>query len=156
MSFLDKILNLFKRKKENSSYDNKLIKNLKQDHKELLNIFQKIVKDAKKGNIDRILEDLDDFKFEFKTHIQLEEQYFYPYVLKKHKNNSNIASMLKKKEEEMQEITKTLFIFFDKYENKDYLKNNLDKFKQELTILGNALKERIHFEENNMYTLYQE
>ena len=154
MLILEKILNFLGIKRENSSYDKKLIQNLKQDHKELLNIFQRIVKHTKKGNVDNILEDLDDFKFEFQTHIQLEEQFFYPYVLNKYKNNSEIASMLKKKEDEMKEITKVLFNFLKKYENNDYLKNNLDKFKEELNVLGNALKERIYFEENNMYTLY--
>ena len=157
MSFLGKILSIFgihKVKIRDSNYNANLVKELKEEHKELFSLYKEILKYAKKRKYKKVLDDLNSFSLEYQTHIQMEEQYFYPYVFKKYENNPNLYSMLKKKQEEMQGITKVLINFLNKYSTVDKIEKKYYDFMKELEKIGEVLTERVHFEEHDMYRLY--
>ena len=134
------------------TFENRLITELKNDHKKLFSLFNKIEKNLQKQNFRKIPELLKKFHYEYKLHIIYEDNYFYTYLKNKYKKDRTVLNFIEEKQKEMKVISKSITKFINKYNSIEKIKT--PAFENELKILGNALYKRISFEESKLYTLY--
>jgi len=145
MSF--KIKSLFI--KEKDTYQNKLIKELNEEHQNLINIYFKITKDK---HPKKKLKFLKKFYSNYHLHILKEDKQLYTYLLIKYKFIEDKYNLIKEKQKEMMQITAFIENFASKYSNVWAIQT--EEFKKDLEILGEALSKRVEFEENILYSLY--
>ena len=133
------------------TFEDKLIRELKEDHKTLFKLFNKIEKNLNKGNYHKIPKILKKFHYEYRLHIIYEDNYFYTHMKSKYKDNEKILDFINLKQKETKSISDAISKFITKFETESSLKS--ENFKKELEHLGKALKSRVEFEEKELYTL---
>jgi regulator of sigma D len=143
---------IFSKFKKFYTFEDKLITELKDDHKKLFALFNKIEKNLKKENYRKIPKILKKFHYEYRLHIIYEDNYFYTYMKSKYKNDEKILEFINEKQKEMKSISKAIADFINRFEDIKNIKTH--EFENELKKLGNALKARTQFEEKELYTLY--
>ncbi|WP_456480541.1 hemerythrin domain-containing protein [Nautilia sp.] len=148
-----KIINAFISKfKKVHTFEKKLIQELKKEHRKLFAIFNKIEKNLEKGKYGNVLNALKKFHYEYRLHIIYEDNYFYTYVKNKYKHDGSILNFINRKHQEMEQISRSIASFIKRFDNVNEIKT--ERFKKELQQLSKALKSRIEFEEQELYTLY--
>ena len=132
----------------------KLIKDLENEHRQLLKLYKEI--DSKINNKDfkKALNLLNKFFYKYKKHVLLEDNYLYVLLIKKYQKYKNIINFINETKQEMDEITKMLEKFLLIYKDEKTIRENFNEFKHDFGKLGEALKERIDFEESKLYVLY--
>ena len=141
-----------KRDERIDSHQTKLIRELKEDHQDLVNLYVKIGKSFQSKKYKQTVNLLKKFEEMYKLHILLEDNKFYPYMEKKFKNDPSTYELIKNKKEEMNEITKVLTKFVKKYQKEHNLVSG--SFLADYEQIKDALLERVKFEETKMYPLY--
>lgn len=136
---------------EKEHYQNKLIETLHKEHKNLFDLYTKILeeKDVKKR-----LKLLQKFYYDYHLHILKEDKQLYTYLLIKYRFMSDENELIKRKQEEMKKITQFIEDFANKYSTEEALKS--PDFQKDLEVLGSALTSRVEFEESKLYALYDE
>jgi len=133
-----------------------LIKNLKKHHRDLVRIYSKINDNVNKDKIDKIPALLEKFYYRYKQHVLYEDNYFYAKIKHSYDNDIDKRILIRSKRREMDSITKFLIDFIEKYQNVENIKENYDYFKTEFYHLGDVLRERIDYEEKELYLLYKD
>jgi len=144
--------NLLYRLKQVYTFENKLIKDLKYDHRELFSIFEKIKKMAQKEKYEKIPALLQKFHYQYRMHIIYEDNYFYTYLKNRYHDDPKILKFITQKQAEMHEISNVIAGFVERFSHIKEVEK--DAFKKELDKLAKALTKRIEFEEKELYTLY--
>jgi len=137
-------------KKEDS-----LIANLKKHHRELFKIYEKIIKLLNGKKIEKIPQTLELFYYKFKQHIIYEENFFYTKLHHMYMHDEEKQFYILSKKDEMKRIVRGVEKFIKKYSNIELLKKELKEFEEELLKIGEVLKKRINFEENELYLMYK-
>ena len=132
-----------------------LIAALKKHHKELFRIYLKIAVLVNKNKLDKIPPKLNVFYYKYKQHIIYEDNYFYAKLNEIYKNDMEKKVFIRNKREEMDVITKAVESFIRAYPDVNHIRDNLGAFRQEFQKIGAALKNRVDFEENELYVLYK-
>ena len=135
--------------KENSSYQDKLIQELHQEHKNLFELYTKIINET---NPKKRLNLLKKFYYDYHLHILKEDKQLYSYLLVKYKFVVEKHEFIKQKQEEMKNITTFIENFAKKYSTIDSIQT--ENFEKDLNILGEALTKRVEFEEKELYSFY--
>ncbi|MCM2251873.1 MAG: hemerythrin domain-containing protein [Ramlibacter sp.] len=136
------------------SYDPALVDSLKDDHQDLVHIFQGIDSACRALDFSGCMESLRRFRSRFTDHLIVENTRFYLYV--KHAMEASdpaSAQLARDFQHEMHQIARVVTSFVDKYSvDEEVLKGAA--FAQELQAIGRALAERIEREEKALYPLY--
>ena len=136
------------------TYDPGLVNSLKDDHQDLVRIFQRIDSACRALDFPECLAALKRFRSRFTDHLIVENTRFYLYI--KHAMEASdpaSADIARGFQQEMHHIAKVVTSFVDKYSvNERILKS--EGFAQELEGIGRALAERIEREEKALYPLY--
>ena len=140
----------FLRKRPNSSYQDKLIKKLNNEHKLLLEVAINVELAAKNGNIDMLRKLLDKFEKELELHLLYEDTNLYEYLVWKYNFFEDVKIEIVKKQKEMENIAKVAKDFIDFYKTHD----DLDKFLEDFENIKEVLIKRIEFEETTLYDIY--
>jgi regulator of sigma D len=135
--------------------ESKLIKILENDHKELLKIYNEMVKKSREMKYNEVKNLLKQFLVAYKNHILLEDTKLYIGLQDKYKDYFRVAKMIDEMQKEMNGITRTVTMFVRKYEN-DLNYSNLEEFSNELSQIGQALGRRITTEEERLYPLFSD
>ena len=133
--------------------ESKLIKILENDHKELLKIYNEIVKKSREMKYNEVQKLLREFLVAYKNHILLEDTKLYIGLQEKYQDHFRVVKMIDEMQKEMNGITRTVTIFVRKYEN-DLNYSNLEEFSNDLSKIGQALGRRITTEEERLYPLF--
>ena len=135
--------------KENTLYQNKLIQELNQEHQNLFNLYLKI---SKETNHKKKLNLLKKFYYDYHLHILKEDKQLYSHLFIKYRFIPETYKFIKEKQEEMKKITEFIESFAKKYSTIESIKK--ENFNTYLEKLGEALTQRVEFEENKLYTFY--
>jgi len=133
-----------------------LIKSLKRHHRELFKLYSKINDQVNKENIAKLPELLERFYYRYKQHILYEDNYFYAKLRELYDEDIDKRLFIRTKRREMDSITNVLLNFIENYRSPEVIRENFDEFKSEFYHIGDVLKKRIDFEENELYLLYKD
>jgi len=133
-------------------YRPNLVKQLTNEHQQLLSIFQAIIRAVEKDNQTEAKLLLDRFKAKFTGHIIKENVNFYVYV--QHSVNDPLTlELIKDMRIEMDDIARAVRNFINEYTPKHVV---LDaEFVEGFKEIGSALINRITQEEEHLYPTYQ-
>jgi regulator of sigma D len=91
---------------------------------------------------------------QYKKHVLREDSLFYAKLFKKYKGYDTIIHGIKEVREELNDLTMKFERFVALYSSVEAIKNKLRAFVNDIEHLGEALKERMEFEEKRLYILY--
>jgi len=129
----------------------KLINELKQEHKEIAELFQTIVKSgvtSKKG-----LELVKQSKVMLLQHLEKEDKYLYPPLFEKAQKDFLLKNTLKNFGEELEDVTYIAQRFYSKYLDVKDIKKQ--EFIEDMSAFNISLKGRIMKEEYSLYRSYE-
>jgi iron-sulfur cluster repair protein YtfE (RIC family) len=140
----------FLRYKKTASYQDKLIKELMQDHRQLLDFIPQIESAAREDNLEKFRKLLNAFYKELDLHLLYEDTHLYEYLKWKYSFFDEARDMIKDKQAEMDKIAREIKEFISIYKKKSDLTNFLEDFKR----IQEVLLKRIEFEEKTLYDIY--
>ncbi|MCA0899151.1 hemerythrin domain-containing protein [Microbulbifer agarilyticus] len=136
-------------------YDPSLILSLKNDHHELVNIFQRIWSEGfEKQNFRQLSELLSIFKSTFQAHLIKENVSFYVYLEQSLVNDRHTLQIVKDFRTDMNDIANAVIQFCKRYSRGTLSREELIRFKSDYEQIGEALTRRVSLEEKELYTLY--
>ncbi|MCL1824346.1 MAG: hemerythrin domain-containing protein [Betaproteobacteria bacterium] len=135
-------------------YDSNLIRKLREDHAELLRLFNEIKAFSEYGGYAAMSELLASFQMALQTHLMLEDIKFYTYLQQLLAKNTDLSSFISNVKQEMDGIANAVMCFTDTYKNQKMIDGKDAKFKKELSEIGDVLLKRINLEETRLFSLY--
>ena len=129
----------------------KLINNLKNEHQEILNIFEELLKIGMFS--DKGIELLMSSKTKLLSHIEKEDRELYPVLYDRAKTDLLLKSTLDSFGAEMKDVTKIVLDFYDKYSLESTKKSS---FIMDVSKIVISLRNRILREEIVIYKAYEE
>ncbi|WP_457560369.1 hemerythrin domain-containing protein [Caminibacter sp.] len=132
----------------------KLINELKKEHKEIIDLYEKAYRNFLLMDYESVMYFLDKLFIKYKKHVLKEDNYFYEKLIKKYKKYVSIIDGIKETKEELNEITRKFEMFMSLYNSINTIQVKKHEFSHDLEKLGIQLKERIEFEETRLYILY--
>ena len=130
-------------------YQDKLIRQLHKEHQNLFTIYLKLNEEK---NPKKRLKLFKKFYYEYHLHILKEDKQLYTFLLSKYTFVPKIYEKIKKKSEEMKEITNFIEKMAEKYSNIELI--DTDEFQKTLDKVGEVLTKRVEFEEKELYFYY--
>lgn len=138
------------------SYDPNLVTKLKDDHKEMIVIYSRLLKDAQTAQIDSIRDDLVLFRRIFQGHILMESVRFYVYLDRLLAHHESVRDEARAVRKDMNGIAKAVADFIHNWMTIPITVQTLPLFIEQLQGIGAALVARVELEESTLYTLYTE
>lgn len=139
---------------QNFAFDPTLVGKLKDDHKELLRVYGKIVAEKDRNNFTNMAQLLRDFKLLLQAHLMVENVRFYVYLQKQFAGDADVEEFIGDVRKEMDGIARAAIKFTNTYSVDIFTDEMKASFKAELTAIGAILVKRISMEESRLYTLY--
>lgn len=138
----------------NIFYKSDLIRNMKEDHKKLLNLFGDLKQASESKKFNKVSPILKIFRAELEDHLIKENVHLYIYLIQTFKSDEMTSKLINNFRKEMNEIASVALQFLDKYEKIGDEPDLQQSFLSELIEIGKVLGNRIEREENTLYTLY--
>ena len=131
------------------------VKLLKKDHQQLFAIYGDILNLLeKKADFIEIKNLLDELKVVLYMHIDFENSQLYGYLKNLHKDDKAKLAFLNGADRDMGEIVNIVLNFIEKFSEFEVFTKQNKEFQEELKLIGDVLVDRVEFEENRLYTLY--
>jgi len=138
------------------AYDTGLIDALKNDHQELLELFNKVLESAKNNEFSTLQFGLVEFATSFTTHIKKEDEQLYNYLKILASNKSDLEQKIVSEfASEMKNISISIFSIISQSPHIPVDIDNIDAFIYEFEKIGGLLKDRIEREEKVLYPIYK-
>ncbi|WP_237057595.1 hemerythrin domain-containing protein [Microbulbifer sediminum] len=138
------------------NYDPALINTLKGDHRELVDIFQRIWSEGyERQNFRKLAQLLTTFKSRFQAHLIKENVSFYVYLEQSLSEDLHTRQIVKDFRTDMNDIANAVVQFCKRYSHEAFTQEMLRDFKRDYDKIGEALVRRVSLEEKELYTLYQ-
>ena len=132
-----------------------LIPQLKNDHKQLFNIYKELDDlFVNSDNYEILVEKLIQLKVMLDMHVDFEDTLLYSYLNTKYKHVDSKLFFINNSNREMSNILKVALKFIEECSNPELYTKHKDKFKKELELIGDILIKRVEFEEDRLYPLY--
>ena len=138
--------------KTKDTFDSSLIKELHEEHKTLFNLYEKISNEIENENYKKVLKLLKKFYEAYHLHILKEDKQLYNYLITKFKFFEDEQKEILQKQQEMQEITKFIEEFSNKYNSLEKIKSK--EFLSDFKTIGDVLVKRVKYEEEVLYQKY--
>jgi len=132
----------------------RLVDELISEHKALIAIYNKLHAKLLNNDFESVLTLLNKLFLQYKKHVLREDSLFYAKLFKKYKGYDTIIHGIKEVREELNDLTMKFERFVALYSSVEAIKNKLRAFVNDIEHLGEALKERMEFEEKRLYILY--
>ena len=104
-----------------------------------------------RANSSAIFDSISKFKIDLKTHLDLEDNIFYPEILEffaeKGLNSSNVQEFINS----MKAIAVIVLGFFEKYSDKDKIEVSAEKFGSDFQLIKEKIEMRMSAEEDGVY-----
>ncbi len=97
---------------------------------------------------------LEQFKKDLVEHLTLENETFYPELLKDMQAKGQDTAKTEQFVAEMKDIEKVVVAFLEKYKDEQSIKEKIDEFKKEFPNIGKTLNLRIESEEVGVYSYW--
>ena len=109
---------------------------------------------GEKIEAEKIAQGLEQFKKDLVEHLELENETFYPELLKEMKVKGQDTTKTEQFVAEMKDIEKVVVAFLEKYKNSMSVEEKINEFKEELPKIGDTLVLRIESEEAGVYSYW--
>lgn len=109
---------------------------------------------SEKIDVQKIMAGLEQFKKDLVEHLELENNTFYPELLRDMKQRGQDTIKTEQFIVEMKDIEKVVVAFLEKYKDVSSLKEKMDEFKKEFPEIGETLALRIESEEEGVYSYW--
>jgi hypothetical protein len=136
------------------SYDSGLVPALKNDHQELVALFEQIGRTYEARRFHEIPALLTAFKTRLEAHLLTENVRFYNYVESTLRDDAENLSLIRDFRREMNTIARGVIDFVKKYQANHDPDALLHGFLADYRTVGGLLVQRIQREEGNLYPLY--
>ena len=137
-------------------YDPSLIMALKNDHHQLIRIYQRIWSEGyEKRDFQKIAELLRAFKSTFQAHLIKENVSFYVYLEQSLTRDIHTLQIVKDFRTDMNDIANAVVQFCKRYTREVFTAEMQMDFKRDYEKIGEALTRRVSLEERELYTLYK-
>ena len=108
-----------------------------------------------KSSADDISNGLKQFTADLTPHLQLENEVFYPELLKRMKASGVDTTKTEDFINQMKDVGTVVMAFLGKYKDRTNITDQLESFKIELTGIISALNMRIELEEGGVYDYWE-
>lgn len=135
-------------------YSPTLVDELKNDHKNLVNLYLAIKTDFDNGNYQAVSAKLNQFRSGLQGHLLTENVRFYIYIDRVHGQDEMNSELIRGFRREMDGIGRAALNFLTKYEMIGVDKELASAFAADFAAIGAVLTERIRKEESVLYPLY--
>jgi len=136
-------------------FDAKLIERLKQDHAQLIRIFQSLTVAVKLKKYAEAQDLLDTFKSLFNAHALTEYTKLYIFLDYAFRSDPTHHELIIQFRKEMHDIGRAVRAFYIKWSSQSPETLGSAIFKTEIEIIGSILIERIETEESRLYEIYE-
>jgi len=136
------------------SYDSGLVPALKNDHQELVALFEQIGRTYEARRFHEIPALLTAFKTRLEAHLLTENVRFYNYVESTLRDDAENLSLIRDFRREMNTIARGVIDFVKKYQAHGDAEALMHGFLADYRTVGGLLVQRIQREEGNLYPLY--
>jgi len=136
-------------------YDPALVPRLKQDHAQLIRIFNSLTVAIKLQKYAEASDLLDSFKALFNAHALTEYTKLYIFLDYAFRSDPTHHELIIQFRKEMHDIGRAVRAFYIKWSSQSPDKMSSTIFKTEIEIIGNILIERIETEESRLYEIYE-
>lgn len=138
------------------SDEQNIISTLINQHRTLQKELEAVSNDLKETKPDPVEIDklLKQFTVDLTEHLKLENEVFYPELLKEMKTKGQDISKTEQFIAEMKEIEKAVLAFLGKYKDADSIAQQLDQFRSELINITETLNLRVESEESGVYSYW--
>ena len=136
------------------SYDSGLVPALKNDHQELVALFEQIGRTYEARRYHEIPALLTAFKTRLEAHLLTENVRFYNYVESTLRDDAENLSLIRDFRREMNTIARAVVEFVKKYQRLGVDQSMQVAFVMDYRNVGGLLVQRIEREEGNLYPLY--
>lgn len=137
------------------SYDSGLVPALKNDHQELVALFEQIGRTYEARRFHEIPALLTAFKTRLEAHLLTENVRFYNYVESTLRDDAENLSLIRDFRREMNTIARGVIDFVKKYQQPLVTMAERGAFIADYRHVGALLVQRIEREEGSLYPLYQ-
>ena len=137
------------------AYDADLVSALKQDHHDLVALFDEIGSCARQDRFGEIPPLLTRFKMNLEAHLIAENVRFYNYVERTLEGDSENTMLIRSFRREMNAIARGVVDFVKKYQLNAFDDGSKSAFIEDYQAVGELLAQRIQREEASLYPLYQ-
>ena len=136
------------------SYDSGLVPSLKNDHQELVALFEQIGRTYEARRFHEIPALLTAFKTRLEAHLLTENVRFYNYVESTLRDDAENLALIRDFRREMNTIARGVIDFVKKYQSSNDADGLMHGFLADYRTVGGLLVQRIQREEGNLYPLY--
>ncbi len=136
-------------------YDPELIKRLKQDHAQLIRIFNSLTVAIKVRKYAEAQNLLESFKSLFNAHALTEYTKLYIFLDYTFRGDPTHHEIIIQFRKEMHDIGRAVRAFYIKWSSQSPENLGSIIFKTEIEIIGNILVDRIETEESRLYEIYE-
>jgi len=136
-------------------YDPSLVPRLKQDHAQLIRIFNSLTVAIKLQKYAEAQDLLDAFKALFNAHALTEYTKLYIFLDYAFRSDPTHHELIIQFRKEMHDIGRAVRAFYTKWSSQSPENLSSTIFKTEIEIIGNILIERIETEESRLYEIYE-
>lgn len=137
-------------------YDEHLIPQFVEDHRELINGVNIIVQYQNNNDWKNVDKALEEFKLKLYAHLLAENGNLYTYLQRSLNSQPDDLLMMRELQQEMRDISKVLAEFLSKYKNLANSTLLQTTFPKDFSAICAALSARINCEEKTLYPLYQD
>ncbi|MBD8526674.1 hemerythrin domain-containing protein [Pseudomarimonas arenosa] len=137
------------------SFDSRLIDVLKQDHADLVDLFQQIGLCAEQRRYAEVAPMLLAFKTRLESHLIAENVRFYNYVERSLDGDEENYALMRSFRREMNGIARGVVDFVKAYQQHPLDDDSRQAFLRDYRQIGGLLTQRIEREESSLYPLYQ-
>lgn len=131
------------------------IEQLKEDHKELLQIAtqisEKLDPESLSKDADEVLELLSVLLTKLGAHLREEDIILYPSLVNHY--DGDVSSIAARFIDEMSDLSAAVNLYAAKWDKKDKIESDTETFIKETTDLFHALQNRIHREDTELYPI---
>ncbi len=135
-------------------YDQELINDLKNDHKELVEVYGQIGVALKKFEYDEIVSLFINFSSKLRSHMLKENLKLYVYLSHAMIHDEESLLLITELRSEMNQIGRTVNSFLTRYSDLPWTDDKKISFPNEFKTIGEVLVDRIQREEGTLYSLY--
>lgn len=135
-------------------YSAELIEQLESDHRSLLALFGTIQSSFKAGQLQAVVEKLENFRTAIQSHLLVENVRLYIYLEHQLADDEASHQLIHDFRHEMDGIGKAVVGFLAKYRDLSRDTNLVASFGRDLEAVGRVLSDRIRREESTLYPLY--
>ncbi len=131
-----------------------LIEALRNQHKELLQLFADLERAAEQENDGACRAALERFARALNSHLAIENRYLYGYFARHGHPDPDISRRLEDMATDMMHVGRILHRFLGKHSRASLQPGEFAQLRRDLRPVGEVLAHRIHEEESFLYPLY--